>query len=327
MRDTHVKERSGGVAFYDLAPRQETFEAALIRGLSQPQRAIPCRFLYDAQGSALFDAICELPEYYPTRTEMSILRRRAGEIAELAGPGQVLVELGSGSSTKVRLLLEALERPAAYVAIDISGEHLLAAAEAVAAEFPGLSVAAMCADYGQPFGLPHFEGASGRMGFFPGSTIGNLPPPQAEAFLRLWAGRLGPGSAMLIGVDLKKDASILEPAYDDAQGVTAAFSLNLLARANRELGADFDVQAFRHEARWNEARSRIEIHLVSLKTQRARVAGRVFDFAAGERVHVEDSCKYTVEGFAALAGWAGFDTVRTWTDEAHLFSVHWLTVR
>jgi len=333
MRDTDLRETPApdvaagrSIAFYDLAPRQESFEAALTRGLSGPAKSIPCRFLYDEQGSALFDRICDLPEYYPTRTETAILAQRADEIAELAGPGQVVIELGSGSSVKVRLLLEALTTPAAYVAIDVSGQHLRAAAEGIAGAYPALQVAAMCADYGQPFALPHFEGAAGRLGFFPGSTIGNLTPTQAEGFLRLWSGRLGGGASMIVGVDLKKDAAILEPAYDDAQGVTAQFSLNVLHRANRELDADFSVDAFQHCARWNEALSRIEIHLISRRVQSATVAGRRFDFAEGERVHIEDSCKYSVDRFQALATRAGFRPRACWTDEAGLFSVHWLDV-
>lgn len=328
MRDADLQERTRppSVAFYDLAPRQESFETALVRGLSAADKAIPCRFLYDEQGSALFDAICALPEYYPTRTETGILASNAEAIAALAGPGQVVIELGSGSSVKVRLLLDALTAPAAYVAIDISGEHLRSATARIAQEYPALQVAAMCADYAEPFALPHFEGAAGRLGFFPGSTIGNLTPEQAEGFLRLWAGRLGGGAAMIVGVDLKKSPAILEPAYDDAQGVTARFSLNLLARANRELAADFDLGGFRHQARWNEALSRIEIHLVSLRDQTVRVAGRTFAFTEGEKIHVEDSCKYTVERFQALARRAGFTPRACWTDAAALFSVHWLAV-
>jgi dimethylhistidine N-methyltransferase len=325
MRDTEVQDRcEGGVAFYDLNPRQQSFQEALVAGLSAAAKSIPCRFLYDERGSALFDAICELPEYYPTRTEMSILRERAAEIADLAGPHSQLIELGSGSSVKVRLLLEALVRPAAYVAIDISSEHLLRAARSVAADFPALHVAAMAADYSQPFALPEIPGGGRRLGFFPGSTIGNLKPPEAEAFLALWAERLGPGSGMLVGVDLKKDRAILEPAYDDDQGVTAAFSLNILERANRELGADFDVSGFRHQAVWSEARSRIEIHIVSRRAQTVTVAGRSFAFGEDEQIHTEDSCKYTVEGFRALARAAGFEPLESWTDAAGLFSVHYL---
>ena len=326
MRDLDVQACLGepAIAFYDLNPRQEGFAEGLARGLAQADKAIPCRFLYDARGSALFDAICELPEYYPTRTETGILRMRAEEIAQLAGPRCQLIELGSGSSVKVRLLLEALDRPAAYVAIDISGDHLRRAAEAVAADFPGLRVAAMAADYAQPFALPDFPGAGRRLGFFPGSTIGNLLPDEAEAFLGLWARRLGPGSAMLIGVDLSKDRGILEPAYDDSAGVTAAFSLNVLERANRELGANFNLEGFRHRAVWNEPLSRIEIHLVSLAAQSVRLLGRTYDFAPGEAVHIEDSCKYSVEGFRALARRAGFSPLECWTDPSGLFSVHYL---
>jgi dimethylhistidine N-methyltransferase len=324
MRDFDLPGDS--IAFHDLAPRQESFAAALSRGLEAPRgaKAIPCRFLYDAEGSRLFEAICALPEYYPTRTETAILQACAAEVATLAGPRCQLVELGSGSSAKVRLLLDALDSPAAYVPIDISAEPLRRAAQAIAADYPNLHVAAVCADYAEPFALPEIPGGGRRLGFFPGSTIGNLDPLAAEAFLQLWAHRLGPGSAMLVGVDLKKDRTILEPAYDDAAGVTAAFSLNLLARANRELGADFDLGAFRHRAVWNEAAGRIQIHLVSEKAQSVQACGRTFAFAEGEAIHVEDSCKYDIDAFAALARRAGFDPQRYWTDAAGLFSVHWL---
>ncbi len=314
-----------GIAFIDHAAREESFLEAALEGLSRPAKAIPCRFLYDEAGSALFDRICELDEYYPTRTETAILQASAGEIARRVGPGAELIELGSGSSVKVRILLDAMEAPAAYVAIDISREHLRRAAEALAADYPQVRVAAVCADYSGDFPLPETGAPGRRLAFFPGSTIGNLEPEEAMAFLEGWARRLGPGAAMLIGVDLRKDRAVLEAAYDDAQGVTAAFSLNLLAHANRELGADFDLKGFVHEAHWNEAAGRVEIHLRSLRRQSVRLGGRAFDFDEGERVHVEHSYKYSVEGFAALARRAGFTATAVFTDPAKLFSVHYLT--
>lgn len=313
------------VAFHDHAAEEESFLDAVIEGLSRPQKAIPCRFLYDEAGSALFDRICELPEYYPTRTETAILTERAGDIAALAGPRAQLIELGSGSSIKVRILLDALAEPAAYVAVDVSREHLRRAASTLAADFPGVRVAAICADYSAPFPLPELPSAGRRVAFFPGSTIGNLEPEEALAFLRIWARRLGPDAAMLVGVDLKKDASILDPAYDDAQGVTARFSLNILARANAELGSDFDLSGYLHHARYSEAAGRVEIHLRSLKRQSVSLAGRSFAFEEGERIHVEHSYKYAIDEFQALARRAGFTPTAVFTDPAALFSVHYLT--
>jgi len=313
------------VAFYDHSPEEESFLDAALSGLSQPQKAIPCRFLYDARGSALFDAICDLPEYYPTRTETAILTERATEIARLAGPGAQLIELGSGSSVKVRILLDAMTEPSAYVAVDISREHLRRAAEALAAEAPQVQVAAICADYSAPFPLPDMPTAGRRVAFFPGSTIGNLEPEEALTFLRAWARRLGPDAAMLVGVDLRKDPEVLHAAYDDAQGVTASFTLNVLARANAELGADFDVRRFAHDAHYNVEAGRIEIHLASLARQEVWIGGHRFAFDAGERIHMEHSYKYTVGGFQDLARRAGFEPAAVWTDPAGLFSVHYLT--
>jgi dimethylhistidine N-methyltransferase len=320
-----VKPGGGAlIAFHDHAAEEESFLDAALEGLSRPGKAIPCRFLYDARGSALFDEICGLAEYYPTRTETSILTACAPEIARRAGPRVQLIELGSGSSIKVRILLEAFQDPAAYVAVDVSREHLKGAAARLASDFPRLEVAAICADYAAPFPLPELGGGGRRLAFFPGSTIGNLEPEAALAFLKLWAKRLGPDAAMLVGVDLKKDVGILHAAYDDAQGVTAAFSLNLLARANRELGADFDLSGFRHEARYDQGHGRIEIHLRSLKDQAVRIAGRAFAFARGERLHVEHSYKYGVGQFQEMARSAGFRPAAVFTDPAHLFSVHYL---
>lgn len=311
-------------AFHDHHPGEDSFRDALIAGLSGVQKSIPCRFLYDARGSVLFDRICEAPEYYPTRTEIGILRDKAGEISDAIGPAAQLVELGSGSSLKVRILLDALESPAAYVPIDISRDHLLSAAGAIQGDYPHVRVEAVCADYGQDFDLPPLRGAARRAGFYPGSTIGNLTPDHARAFLARWARRLGSGAMLLIGVDLKKDKAVLEAAYDDAAGVTAAFSRNLLVRANRELDASFDPAAFDHVARYEPGSGRVAIHLVSSKVQQVRLAGRWFDFGAGEAIHIEDSWKYSADEFRALARDAGYAPVCCWTDEADLFSVHLL---
>ena len=313
------------IAFHDHGAEEESFQDATLEGLSRPDKAIPCRFLYDEAGSALFDKICELPEYYPTRTEMSILRASAAEIARRVGPQAELIELGSGSSVKVRLLLDAMEQPSAYIAVDVSREHLRRAAEALAVELPHIRVAAICADYSTAFPLPDLAGQGRRVAFFPGSTIGNLEPGEALAFLQLWARRLGPDAAMIVGVDLKKDAAILDAAYDDSQGVTAAFSQNLLVRANRELDADFLVSRFVHQARYDAGAGRVEIHLCSLDDCTVHLAGQPVAFTAGERVHVEHSYKYGIEQFQAVARRAGFEPAAVFTDPDALFSVHYLT--
>lgn len=314
------------VALTDLEPGADDFLAAVTEGLSRPDKALPYRFLYDAKGSALFDRITRLPEYYPTRTELGILEDNATGIARRLGRGVQLVELGSGSSEKVRILLDALEAPDSYVPIDISRDHLLRAAQAIQDAYPDLDVKPIAADFGQPFALPPAERGA-RVGFYPGSTIGNLPPDEARAFLRDWAGRLGQGAYLLIGVDLRKAPDILEPAYDDAQGVTASFTLNLLARANRELGADFDVAGFEHQARWLADEGRIAIDLVSRRAQTVLIGDQTFDFAEGERIHVEDSWKYSLSDFISLARSSGFEPVTVWIDDMDLFSVHLLRAR
>ena len=313
-------------AFHDLAPAEESFRDAALSGLTRRAKSLPCRFLYDERGSALFEEICELPEYYLTRTETAILADAAAEIADLAGRHAQLIEFGSGSSRKVRLLLDALMEPAAYVAIDISREPLRRAAEEVAAEFPRVPVVAICADYLQPLRLPPLpaRGEGRRLGFFPGSTIGNFTLEDAVDFLAGCRRVVGRDGAMLIGVDLKKDYELLDAAYNDRAGVTAAFNLNLLERMNRELNADFRLDRFAHEAFYNAARGRIEIYIRSLADQIVTVAGRAIRFAAGERIHTEDSCKYTVAEFQRLAAHAGFRPERCWTDAGELFSVHLL---
>lgn len=299
------------------------FQRALSVGLRKTPKTIPCRFFYDAAGSRLFDQICELPEYYPTRTELALLKAHAAEFADLFGSGAEVVEFGAGSGVKIRLLLDALAWPAIYRPIDISGEHLLIAAQALARDYHDLSVRPVIADFTQPIPLPAVRPGMRRVGFFPGSTIGNLPPPEATRFLRS-AARLLRGGGLLIGVDLVKDRDVLVRAYDDAAGVTAAFNRNILVRANRELGADFAVERFEHRALFNEEHSRIEMHLVSKGAQRVSVAGDSFTFADGETIHTENSYKYNVEGFQRLASTAGFKPGKVWTDDNALFSLHWL---
>jgi L-histidine Nalpha-methyltransferase len=315
-------------AFHDLAPGEESFRDAVLAGFGRERKSIPCKFLYDARGSALFEEICRLSEYYPTRTEVAILAENAAEIAAQMGPHSRLIEFGSGGSHKPRILLEALDRPAAYVPVDISREHLRQAAAGVAADFPLLRVIAVCADYTAPFRLPPLPGPAGkRVGFFPGSTIGNFEPPAALRFLQNCAQILGPGGEMMIGVDLKKDRQILDAAYNDGAGVTAAFNLNLLGRINRELDGELDLGRFAHRAFYDADQGRVEIYIESLTDQWARVAGRPFRFTEGELIHTEYSYKYAVPEFRALAARAGFRPVDTWTDASDLFSVHYFRLR
>ena len=320
-----MREQGALAVFRDLAPQEESFRDAVLSGLARRQKAIPCRFLYDARGAALFEAICETPEYYPTRTEIGILERNAEDVARLVGPGRQLVEFGSGAIRKVRILLRALASPSAYVAIDISREQLRHAADLLAVDFPDLDILAVCADYINGLESWELPAAPGpRLGFFPGSTIGNFTPADAVDFLVGSRAILGPGGAMLVGVDLQKDRATLNAAYNDAGGVTASFTLNLLRRMNRELDADFDVARFRHDASYNEALGRVEIYVRSLADQIVTVAGHAVRLSAGERIHTEYSYKYTTEGFHRLAARAGFRSVRTWTDRERLFSVHLL---
>lgn len=324
MLDLRAEAPIYDIGFQDIAPEADGFAQALIEGLSARRKSIPCRFLYDARGSALFEQICRLEEYYPTRTEIGILRACARDIAGRIGPEAELIELGGASSLKAEILLDALERPGAYIPIDISREHLQAAAGRLRLERPGLSIHAVCADYAQAFDLPVTRAAGRRLGFFPGSTIGNLQPDEARDFLADWAERLGPDAAMVIGVDLRKSPWIIQRAYDDAEGVTARFSKNVLARANRELGCDFDLNWFEHRARYDADRGRVEIHLESLTDQSVHVSQHRFDLKSGERIHIEDSYKYSIEGFRDLARAGGFIPTAVWTDPAELFSVHYL---
>ncbi|VTU23105.1 L-histidine N(alpha)-methyltransferase [Variovorax sp. RA8] len=300
------------------------FGRELFEGLSRSPRAISPKFFYDAAGSQLFDRICELPEYYPTRTEMRILTERAPEIAAQIGPHAEVIEFGAGSLTKVRLLLDALHAPRRYVPIDISGEHLEAAAQRLRTDYPHLGVQPVVADYTMPLVLPaRGEGMGQRVGFFPGSTLGNFSPEEALAFLQL-AQRLLRGGGLLLGVDLVKDPARLHAAYNDAQGVTAAFNLNLLRRANRELGTDFDLEGFSHAAFYNAPLRRIEMHLASRRAQTVTLDGQRFQFEEGETIHTENSYKFTVDGLRALAVKAGLRPAAVWTDPERLFRVHWL---
>jgi dimethylhistidine N-methyltransferase len=299
------------------------FARDLVAALSRSPRVISPKYFYDAQGSALFDAICELPEYYPTRTELALLARHADEMALCIGPGADIVEFGAGSSVKVRLLLDALRAPRRFVPIDISGDHLQAAVQPLARDYPGLAVTPIAADFTRELQLPPALPGSRRVGFFPGSSIGNFSPGEAAHFLRNAAQWLK-GGGLLIGVDLVKDPAVLHAAYNDAAGVTAAFNRNLLVRANGELGADFEPAQFAHYAFYEPRLQRVEMHLVSRRRQSVVLCGRRFEFADGETLHTENSYKFTVEGFRALALEAGFEGGPVWCDRDRMFSVHWL---
>jgi dimethylhistidine N-methyltransferase len=319
--------RAAAFSFHDLHPDTGSFLDEVIAGLSQRRKALPPKYFYDARGCALFEAICELPEYYLTRVETALMRDKSSEMARRLGPQCAVIEYGSGSGRKTRMLLEALA-PAAYVAIDIARGQLEDTAAGIAREFPGLPVIAVCADYSRPFTLPAIDGSRPRRRviYFPGSTVGNFTIPEAAAFLRNAGAVAGAGGGLLIGVDLKKDAGRLNAAYNDARGVTAEFNLNLLARINRELGADFDLSAFRHLAFYDEALGRIEMHLESAKAQTVTIAGRPIRFDQGETIHTENSCKYSVREFQELAAGAGLSPIECWMDAEQLFSVHFLAV-
>ena len=313
-------------SFHDLRPDAGSFLDDVVAGLSRPQKELPPKYFYDERGSALFDAICELPEYYPTRTETAIMHTHARDMARHLGPRCALIEYGSGNSRKTRILIGELA-PVAYVPIDIAGAQLKASSAELARTFPQLTVVAVCADYSRQFVLPRLTGvdAQRRVIYFPGSTIGNFTTAEAAAFLASARAVVGAGGAMLIGVDLKKDPALLNAAYNDAQGVTAQFNLNLLARINRELGADFELAAFHHRAFYDAALGRIEMHLVSGRDQQVTLPGRIFHFRSGETIHTENSYKYSVAEFQDLARGAGFAPQLCWTDPERLFAVHYLT--
>ena len=316
------------VQVIDSPDRLKSFRDDVFEGLSREQKELPCKYFYDDRGSELFNTICGLDEYYPTRTETALLQAHGREMADLIGPSVCLIEFGCGSLLKTRLLLDALRSPAAFVPIDISADHLLQSAAALAADYPNLEVLPVVADFTRPVKLPDKarKASENRIGFFPGSTIGNFDHAGAADFLATVADMVGGGGALLSGVDLKKDEDILVRAYDDAQGVTAAFNRNVLERINRELGGCFDIETFRHRALYNGAEGRIEMHLVSEKDQTVTVHDRDFTFAEGETIHTEDSYKYHVEEFSSFAARAGFRSARTWVDGDGLFSLHYLTL-
>jgi len=307
-------------------PPLDSFRDEVLRGLGRVQKELPCKYFYDAAGSALFDQICDLPEYYLTRAELGILRASVPEMAALLGPRCLVIEYGSGSGVKTRLLLDQLVEPAAYVPIDISPGPLFAAARALVAAYPRLEVLPVCADYTAEYPLPRPRAKPARRAvFFPGSTIGNFSPGEAESFLKHVGQVCGRGGALLVGVDLAKGSKTLERAYDDAQGVTARFNLNLLARINRELGADFDLESFRHRAVYKRTLGRVEMHLVSECAQVVRIAESRFAFQAAEPILTECSYKWELADFEQLAWAAGWRVVRVWTDPKRRFSVQYLT--
>ncbi|WP_295996556.1 L-histidine N(alpha)-methyltransferase [Rugamonas sp.] len=297
----------------------------MIAGLSARQKSLSPKYFYDAIGSALFEAICLTPEYYPTRTETALLREVAADIGAGIADGAVLVEFGSGASDKTRLLLDAAPQIAAYVPIDISVDALDQAAARLARHYPALQVAPLAGDFTAELSLPEPVRPRPKVGFFPGSTIGNFTPPQAVAFLRSVRRLLGEDATLIVGADVVKDEATLVAAYDDAAGVTAGFNKNLLTRINRELGGDFDLDAFAHEARWNAALQRMEMHLVSRHDQIVNAAGHAFAFKAGESLHSENSHKFTAASFAALAAQAGWHVRQAWTSAAPQFAVYLLT--
>ena len=317
----------GQVKLLDLEPAASDFLAEAFAGLSNSPRTLPSKFFYDERGSELFQQIARLPEYYVTRTETEILRENIGEMARSIGGGAELVGFGTGAGIKTRMLLECLEDPVAYVPVDISKQRLVQSAEELAQAMPHLQILPVCADYLQSMRLPRPSRKPAHVAvYFPGSTIGNLEPAHARNFLRRVCELCAPSGGLLIGVDLQKPRDVLEAAYNDAAGVTAAFNLNLLVRANRELGTDFDLEQWRHRAVYNEQEGRIEMHLISEREQTVHVSDRAFRFAADEKIITELSYKHTLPGFTALAESAGFRLARTWTDARQWFAVFHFTV-
>ena len=313
----------GIVRFYSFLPREQSLREDVLAGLALPQKSIPPKYFYDEEGCRLFEAICELPEYYLTRTETAILRAHVADIAQFVGPDAELIEFGAGVQAKTRILIQALQTRL-YVPIDIAMDTLQASSNELAGRFPWLNVVGIRADYTRPLALPAFAGVPVRrkVVFFPGSTVGNFTPAEALEFLKRARRTAGRGGVLLIGVDLKKDKTTLDAAYADPRGVTARFNLNLLARINRELSADFQETRFRHKAFYEPAQGRVEMHLESVDAQIVHVAGRRFDFARGETIHTEISCKYSVAEFQELGRRAGFAPEKVWTDPEQLFSVH-----
>ncbi|MDG2220695.1 MAG: L-histidine N(alpha)-methyltransferase [Rubripirellula sp.] len=308
-------------------PDSASFHDDVIEGLGNSPRWIPCKYFYDERGSQLFDQICELDEYYLTRTELAIMERYAGEMADQIGSGVMLVEFGSGSSVKTRILLDHLHKPVAYVPVDISQDHLRKTAEGLQVRYPKIEVLPVCADFTEDFGLPTpSRPPTHDAVYFPGSTIGNFPPDDALTLLKRIVRLCGCGGGLLIGVDLQKDPKVIEAAYNDAQGITAAFNLNLVDRLREELGANLQQDGFEHHAAYNSKDHRVEIGLISRVDQEVKIGDRSFRFAAGELIHTEYSHKYTVDGFAALAAQAGLTLHEYWTDPDGLFAVLHLVI-
>lgn len=316
-----------GISLHDLSPTQAASVAEVLRGLQSPQKELPCKLLYDEIGAQFFEQITALDEYYPTRAELRIMRAAATDIAARLGPECLLIEYGSGSSLKTRILLDHVQRPAGYVPIDISREQLQQAATTLARSYPWLPILPVCADYTATFELPTgLPPCTRRVAYYPGSTIGNFVPEDARRFLTRIAEISGRDGGLLIGVDLKKDPLMLHRAYNDALGVTAAFNLNILVRLNRELGANFALDQFRHYAFYNPVFARVEMHLVSLTEQMVRVGPANIHFDRGESIWTEASYKYNPGEFAALAARAGWRVEQVWTDDRGLFSVQYLTI-
>jgi len=309
------------------SPQRRKFLSDVLQGLKQSPKTLPCKYFYDERGSRLFDQICDLKEYYLTRTELRILEAHVAEMADCLGPHCLIIEFGAGSGIKTRLLLDHVREPAGYVPIDISGEHLQQSAAALRRRFPELTISPLAQDFTGPIVLPeHRQIVEKKVVYFPGSTISNFGPKEAIALFQHMARLVGPGGGLLIGVDLKKDPDIIEPAYNDAKGVTAAFNLNLLARINRELGANFNLECFRHEATYNEDRGRIEMYLISKHDQTVYLGDVEIPFHQGERICTEYSYKFAIEEFQDLASTAGFRPRRAWNDERDFFSVQFLTI-
>lgn len=312
--------------FYDYHPPAIDMFSEVVEGLSTSPRTLSPKFFYDEQGSHLFDAICETSEYYQTRTEISIIRSNITDIADCIGSDCLLLEPGSGNSRKVRELLPVIE-PHAYMPMEISKSHLQMAASQLSNDYPWLNVHAVCTDYTNQIELPYDDKGRKKIAFFPGSTIGNFEPQEAISFLANIAHLVQPGGGLLIGVDLKKPVEILHAAYNDAQGITSAFNLNLLQRINRDLGANFDVEQFQHDAFYNSKLGRIEMHLISQSRQVVSIGEYSTHFEQGENIHTENSYKFTVDEFQQLARQAGFEPQKVWKDPDNLFSVHYLVVR
>jgi len=312
----------------DFGPGHETFLAEVLAGLGKSQKELPSKYFYDERGAHLFERICELEEYYIPRVEASIMQAHIAEMGELIGPHALLMEYGSGNCEKVRVLLDHLYDPVGYVPVDISREQLLYVADQLASEYPGLEVCPVCADYLARFDVPEAKRPAERMCiYFPGSTIGNLDPVAARRFLERVASTCGQGGALLIGVDLKKDPAVLHRAYNDGEGLTAEFNLNLLRRINRELDCDFDLDSFRHYSFYNPGKGRVEMHLISDREQAVHLSGRTISFAAGESIWTESSYKYNLRDFQQMASSAGFAVEHVWTDERQWFSVQYLVRR